>query len=713
MELEYERMKEFVPSNTKSMNSACNSEIKECKHEILRKQRHLILLHLYNNDYYPHFFPSNKEEFYDYINQDADNNPDEITPETKSYLSQIYDHLLNNPADLVTLTNSASHVFDSSNLAAFYYSTIPSIYGYFSSYEHIAFGYRFYCQLLQKVQHRIFLEAVVPFFRNATTYRYIESVSESIIDLFCRDVQLLKTETNNRFFEGIADNLHDIIVKYLQLLPKTHLNLLILMFNNKYSRHDIYEFFVSQFLQPEVTDYLKSSAFSTHNKLFNSICEYLLTTADKNDFEELLMSNSLIDIPSMFGDFGQKHIDLIVTPLDGSLLSTLIRSTGACSKTLEAIGNNGPMVMQGYQTLFVRVIPTIPIHPVSSIGGKIFFDQERMETCHASINRFDYLIKFLSPKYDENYPESFLEDKELDTSSLCLDCRHKLGQGEKPEHCDTCGGLQKHTLTFKEYTIEKRYDDMYELSEAFENFIERKLSFDILKKFKSDVDRAHSNSLALHAENLIDNYLADSEQSEIVKSSHLYLKQFKLLDNQKDDMIFFAARAESLMSTVSASRVKTDLTEFEAKFSEVVAMSSIKMPTPFVKNENQSRKLFFNKRFVEIAGLLNLVTIQPFTKRFFHISKCLRYLDELKHISGAEKSLIPNALRICVDPGVVSTILKCIAMLMKKNNFVALLPKETAELWYEMENEIVNIASTDEETLLMWTRLVDALVNAF
>lgn len=713
MESEYSRLKDLVPFNINSLKINTIQELTEVKNMIMKKQRHIILLHLYNSEIYPHFYPSNKDEFYDFIDQDINSNPLEANPEIKNFLSKIYDHLLNNPSDLVTLTISASNIFDSSNLASFHYSTIPSIFGYFSSYEHIAFGYRFYCQLLQKAQHRVFFTTVVPFFRNATTFRYIESVSESLIELFCKDMQILTSETLGSIISEISDNLHDIIIKYLNLLPKTHLNLLILMFNNKYSRHDIYEFFVSQFIQPEVSGYLKSSAYSSHIRTFNTICEYLLTAADKSDFEELLKSNSLIDIPSMFGDFGQKHIDLLVTSLDGSILSTIIRSIGAVSKSLEAVGNDMPLAMSGYSPFLIRVQPCLPLHPVSAIGGKIFFEGERIKTHNALIPRFSYMKNYFASKKFTNFSQSLLNDKELDQTKLCPACKEKLANGVRIDECSNCGGRNNNTLTFEEYIRETNYDEMFDASEDFESIIERKLCIDLLKQFLSTVERALSDSLAVHAENLIDTFLANSDQSEVINSSASFLKKFTLLDNQRDCIIFFAARAESLMAMISASRLKGDLNDLEVKFTEVASLSATKLPTPFVKNENQSRKLFLNKKLFEIASAFANVKIQPFTKRFFYITKILEQLDELKKLAGAESSLIPGVLKVCVEPGIISTILKCIAMLMKKNYFVALLDKNDKELWGELENEIVQLVSKDEEALLMWTRLIDALVNAF
>ena len=710
---------QYVPKNINTLSDACNRDIKECSRDIILKHRQIVLLNLFRDEIYPPYFPTDKKEFYSFIDQHATKEEMEAFPEQrKTLIKNLYEHFINNLQDLVTVSLAASHIFDPNSFAFFNYSTLPSIFGYFSSYEHIAFGYRFYCQLLQKAPHHLFFEMLHPFFENATTYRFIETLSEQIIEFFCQDLRILKQDHMQQILDEDTNILHRTIIKYLSLLPKPHLNLFILMRNNKFSTQDIYKFIVTDFIKPCVSEYLKASPYSGHIKLFQQLCDRLAITSDKRVIDELFRAHALADVPSMFADFEQTSMEIAATPLDSSLLSTLVHSTGSLSKLCEMVGQQSQLETQSYAPIWIRVFPKLTLHPVAAIGGHFIFTKKRIEVEHVNIPRFEHLrhavFALVGDPLEKLDAEAkcLKDDSDCDLSQLCDSCRRAALEG-KSERCEICKLKQPTKMTFGEYVLEQSYDEAADKADNLEKILEKRCCLNVLKTW-GDVVSAHLNVLlSAHGERLIDEFFSEHDDEE-VRNFHIKPATFladisPMLNTEKNRLLFFTARAEYLMDSVVTEYVRKELASIEERWGEVMdAAEPIQLPAVF-RTSHLSLRTIINKRFVSIAASINTVTVQPFTKRFFHILECLRDLDELSKYLGID-SLIPNALRICHSPGVISSFLKCIALLMKKNEFVSMLPKDDAELWYGLESELLKLLRNDETSLLIYTRLIDRLI---
>ena len=69
MEEELKLFRTYVPPNIDHLTETCNTEIKNISRELILKHRQVILLNLYQEDRYPPYFPTEKTEFYNYIDQ--------------------------------------------------------------------------------------------------------------------------------------------------------------------------------------------------------------------------------------------------------------------------------------------------------------------------------------------------------------------------------------------------------------------------------------------------------------------------------------------------------------------------------------------------------------------------------------------------------------------------------------------------------------------
>ena len=721
MEEEIHLFRSYIPPNLNQLEGRCSSDIKDISRELILRHRQVILLNLYQDDRYPTYFPSEKTDFYDFIDKKPENNDinSTISPERKQIMANLYQYFLNHPSDLVSLTVTASHFSDYKSLAFFNYSTIPSIFGFFSSYEHIAFGYHFYCQLLQKVPHSLFFEVVLPFFENATTYRFIEAVAEHVIEFFCQDLRILKNDHLQQILEEHSDTLHETIVKFLPLLPKAHLNLFILMRNNKYSASEIHKFIVLEFVKPCVSEYLKSSAYSGHVKLFQQLCEVLANTTERSEIEDLFKSHALIDVPSMFADFGLNSIEIAVTPLDTSLLLTLITASDLMPKFSEEIQEFGQIETPNYIPIWIQIYAQKQLHPIASIGGNVIFRNSMIEIKHYNIPRFECLFKSVNEIVGDPFDHLDKEEKnikgdvEIDLSALCEDCRRNAMEGSS-ERCEECKKLNCN-VSFEQFVTEETYEQEWKRSDKLERILEKRVCLDILERWGNVVKTCENMLLSAHYERIIDDYfdhLGDDAVRDLHEKPSVFIEKIShLLNNEKDRLLYLTARAEYLMDTVVNDTVKEGLNIIEEHWADIMdSADPIQLPPIFRSAEiSPEKRILINKRFVSIAASINTVTLQPFTKRFFHILECLRDLDELSSLLHTD-SLLPNALRICHGPGVVSSMLKCIGLLMKKSEFVALLPKCDAELWYGLEAELLKLMQYDETASVTYTRLVDQLI---
>lgn len=335
----------FIPKIDDSKISKLLNQVNQVRSHLLYCQRITTVLPLFKSDFVKNYYDQLCSDLI--YTQPVDAFP-HITPTQVQFITNFISYVHNNPHLIVKalnlLFNSSNHKAEDSQkilyLKQFFficYSALPSIFGFFSTKEHLTMAFNFYCSMIEFSENSISVveHSLIPFFCNSSTSIFIDAVfNDFCLPLFYdrrfsknsavqppRKLTILKTEYMPVFLQVIKNkyellpHVHQLLLKYLKIYGWTDKNLLL--------------FFINHFLFSQVMRRVHSSQFvyfDSSLKLFN---EEIIKDTSIDFFgsliELILKPNSAFELKSGYIPFDLSYIHVLTTTLDiKTLLTALI-----------------------------------------------------------------------------------------------------------------------------------------------------------------------------------------------------------------------------------------------------------------------------------------------------------------------------------------------------------------------------------------------------
>ena len=323
-----------VPSNTESLTFVCNSSLNELRKSIIRGHRIITLYDYYLTSLY---------------RDDKDIN---LTDHKAAY--GIFNHkeantfigisqLSQNSSFLITYIHEnlewfAKAVLDSSKMSNFQHIisvSIPSLFGFFSSSEHLDYAHCFYKLIIDNTQNpELAVNIILPFIKSVATYRFLESAFTIFFDKFLLEEIPENEEELNLFCKKYSRFLLECLKNSVKLLPEQILQLFSSKFKEKWPQRYFTDLLLIKFIWPASIRWINASFAEKHKKCFNKVLSFAGEEKDllREFYHALFYEKSRVNVPQLFQNFHLSSILFYICVNDVYLIVNMLNSRGYLSK---------------------------------------------------------------------------------------------------------------------------------------------------------------------------------------------------------------------------------------------------------------------------------------------------------------------------------------------------------------------------------------------
>lgn len=202
---------------------------------------------------------------------------------------------------------------------------IPSVFGYFSSFEHLNIAIKFYREIVGKCDQDKANIILRPLLCSVATFRFLEVVFTHFTNFLAINGDDIKKQNDN-FCNMCSKYLVECITNALPLLPQQILDLFHLLLDLKWNPTKFGDLFFSSFLWKYAKIFISCSPAQGQYKLLQKI----IHITSKNDnlistiYKTLFHCKSDYDLPSIYYPFGHLYLNFYVSVHDIQSIAQLL-----------------------------------------------------------------------------------------------------------------------------------------------------------------------------------------------------------------------------------------------------------------------------------------------------------------------------------------------------------------------------------------------------
>jgi len=429
-----------------------NTTIEQIQKDLLLVQRSSSILPLVTLSLYPSYVCPSRDDISKHIISPNVLPPQDATPTFIQQTSILFSYLQSNPDFFAKAVVGRSKKSDFMFLL---HSVIPSVYGFFSSLEHVELALLFYSHIIRITKPQMAMKILQPILCSIGSSRFIECVMQKFLVKFGSEKRFDSQTKDKKLIDSFAVLLSKFIFLFLPLIPSQFLVLIHIASSHGWTGNDVYELLQKCFLGPLFSLWFKSTPFASRITVFQSIMDSLFsnTVFSKGLVSSILTVESSFDLPELFRPFKHKYLLFFVTVADIICIHKSIKSFKEMPVSFEDIRFDYFHQEIRFRPFYVRVFPkgisqtVIPYRP-------LLFSKQGSDT----IQNSDFERAYREIDYQIDRKLSVYEIVSIDDS--------------------------KYDEEFKDYCLKKSLDDVYQRSEAFEQLIISQMYLSILKEWR-------------------------------------------------------------------------------------------------------------------------------------------------------------------------------------------------------------------------------------
>ena len=704
---EFEQRVRVVPTSSATLLFENGKDVAQSREEIMKVHRWIFLNKLFSRANTPKFFPhGDLNQFLQFVSVEPGSRDSELSPRQCQFMTKMVDFFIKNPAALVEVCKNAKHDMKDTKFKLFCRSCVPALFGFYSSREHLLIMRPFLAELVKLKQKDIVFAILEPFFCNATTFRYVESLANWLFADFCPFIMQGK---NDAMYKKILTEFRARVFGDMKLLPKEHLMVLRGLVQYGMRKQDVFNFFVESFLRPQILFFFCGSPFIAESGHIEKLLQNMKRVSD-SELLPLFSGQSFLDVPSMFFEFDLLYVFFLITPRDVEILYKMSKGIEFPS-VLKMTMSPAFVQKQCFVPHWLKLYPknldikSLRLEPVSLVFNN---NPSKITTMDIPHFRKRFLtLKKLAVERNTN-PISLLEsttfvgnsqfenEQALDFNDMCDNCRMKMfTSGGMCELCRVCS--KKRKVTFTEFALKEALAELESESQVFEKFLGYFMHYRALQEFSGIVHRlyelvlsqfceAFSNALKI-PDNLerVQRILNTPLTKQITFAIYFY-KPFVPLNEQWIPVV-------RMLCHHWKSVARAELTKYSWK--DVV--------TEEYPKGTQKRLISQLNRIVQQISVLE--RIAP-PRRYFLLSKCIKELDIVSKALGKWNQLVGCTLKSSGFGG-IWTYLLCATLLMKRNEFHTVCTADELARWCEFEKIMLDIIERNEKLSEIYETLQD------
>lgn len=713
------------PLNTPDHMEKCVDHLAQITDVLLLKQRFLILSHLLDEPKLPSFFPQSKQGIFQFIAQQP-KITECISAQQMHFVCKLYEFFIQSPDQLAHVTEFAFKDLDSPNFTFLIYSVIPSIFGYFSCHEHLAYAYQYYTNAVMRLPQNAIEIVLRPFFLSSATLYYIEAVYEDVHAYFCHDIQLSETNLPAANIEIHAKTLSVSIIKNLCLLPVMHVNLLVLLSQRGWPEEKIIEFLVRSILIPQISMMLNVSHFTNHINAFLKVAERSIeifkSSANKSIFNNI---TSIVDIPAGFLDFEQHYIRYASSLLDASILFASAHKCIELPKILVKLGLS--MTDKQYVPVLLKMYPKVlPPVTFNKIEKNVVFTKPSLKSPEYTIPSFERLWRYIDVKSTQmdvtvarwcemntQISSKFKNQFAKDLTGLCQECIIKVTDGKPP--CQECQEKlkERNPVSFADYLQVCEYDQVVKQSMDFEYMIQLKSCLNLLQQWISNADRFYDNNVLSIAQKFIKLYIKSVGFKNATFNG--FISQYdEILRTNHNTILFLSTKYEMILDQSSSKDFKNlvSLLKQKWRYHMDTTLSNIELPQCFSGiGVSKNKRLLINQYYMRISVGLESISLVPLHNQFLFLMSMIDYIARLEDVLKSGEAVLKYALKNCSNDNIIFAICFISATLGKSVEFIDSLNSRERMIWQNLEGIMIRLFDKDAELRKIYYQLQNEIFS--
>ncbi|EAY14172.1 hypothetical protein TVAG_373050 [Trichomonas vaginalis G3] len=681
---DFEHYQAIVPRLSELLLDNCISSSTETRNKMLIYHRASILINQIKKI-------KNQEEIFPAPEGDSF-----VTPQQMQCISLLIDFILKNPEILIEIILHELEKENDTQIALIYSSVIPSIYGFYSTAEHISYAFPFFCSLIISVNREIAFSALVPFYCSACTYKFTEYCFDHFVTKFVNDARILTKQISNSIIDEYVSLFIHSLSEAFPLLPHSHQFILRFMQIKGYPINEIIQFFIHRFAAPQLQKFLLSTPHKNqHNKLFTIIKAVDPRLDLYQPLLQAFSSKTIFEIPSAYQAFDLPFLQFIVSTQDADILVQNLVEIHKLPNILRQFVTNNYFSEINLQPLIVKVYIRKPKPVEQSYNWRrVVFDNFKTKKLEDNdlFQRYFLQIQSEVEDFKEN-PSIFLKSENLLPSEYFKREQIKKILSEKYD-------------MFVDYSINLTVNELIERSKLFENYLVHSLALKTLKSWSKLIEECLKVSAFPVIEENVSAVIKSFSLRQLFKNSILIDKAIDVsafcIQEFSNKPLQVMILIENFLCYIIGPKTAIIIKSVETRWQKhVVEMRpSIKLPHEFTdKKYNMNKTLLLNEKLWKIVAMFNSISTIPFSMSYFVFLDCIKEIEDLESFISADNndSITKFALAFADSRQMISRFIIINSIFVKTDRYKNIYNKCSRDplLWCRLESAILDMISTD------------------
>ncbi|OHT10868.1 hypothetical protein TRFO_19770 [Tritrichomonas foetus] len=641
---EYDFLIKYVPPSTTSLFNLCTANIDAKRKKNIQTHRIIALRDILNNNKRTNRTKYNLsksiEPAHDYVlNPTVLDPPITISPFLCQQTTTLFNHIHANTPDLVEalIKIKGTKLFDFMAI-----SSIPSLFGYYSSNEHINLAMSFFVKVLSSTDSVTGSPLLSPFFSSPCLFRFYESSLSPFLDSFIREKKI-DTNKINKFVRDITE----YFIKSAPLIPQPHIVLLKMM-RARWGDKNTCTFFFEKLLKNQTLLWYDTVRNDQQGR--KTIQKILDKMDQMKILEGICFANSSIEVPFQYTVFDDPFLHFLTSISDVRALYSLFKDK------LEMPSMN-IILTDKVNKNAVFWIKTYPPHQLRASQSNFRLVFHQLDVDVPDNEDFERLWRNI---------QNLADDKECYPLTLV----EKFNNSKE----------------FKEYAQLMALKDISELSDLFEQFLRYKVNMKTIDKWEK-VSIVHEHTMT-----------APIVKRMIVEMEKKYSKYEEIYE--EIDQYLFSDSIKSYNYLFIIQRFLPKLLKGFIKDFEFVKIEMGDFLSKRAQNlENLESNLYFKRSsiFWEAVEMLRTLDCDDLP---FQYTTLMRVLKKIYLISREKEDIkeimdIAIALAGCTDIFYIYCVIDLFAM-----NHEVFRDKQTDKeqfLWFAFQKEMLQLVMDNEK----------------
>lgn len=346
----YVFLKEHVPPISSSNMEAFMNNIENKREHLLRLHRIIALSPFLSTKHNldglvppMHYLPS-------YVFRPIEVVPPKISPNILQQAAQLYQMI---HQDITTFFEGFMKQKGTNNFYFMIHSSIPSLFGYFSSNEHIQLAFPFYMNAVQLKDRALAAEIMLPFFNIPAMYRFYESILFSVTDRLRSETRFNRENIMVSIISFYKNLMIESILTSLPLLTQPHSAILKMMIQY-WDTRDFLGFLINALFWEFTQYWLESNSLSQILPIVRQIFDAIIDDANFRTklIQKIQATSTDILIPNIYLPFNCTYLLYITSNSD---LLAILNAYSQVKQLPNRITNIKNEITNNFLLYFIKV----------------------------------------------------------------------------------------------------------------------------------------------------------------------------------------------------------------------------------------------------------------------------------------------------------------------------------------------------------------------